>query len=556
MPGTSSGPPPVPARDPRHCAPSWCTQRAGLRLCVAREAGPESDLDLLVSTTPGTSSWFPAGLILELEELLGREGRRDHRGGAGLVLARAGARGSHSPVRDQRLYLIQMLERVERIESYTGGGRTEFLRDHKTQDAVVRSFEVVRGEAAKRVSDEVRALSPEIPWRKSCRVSRRPDPIKYEGIDLEEVWKRIEEDLPPRRLALAQLMQRPELESLRTIGSMRFGRPDGWPLRTAFSGASPMTYRPHLHVTRRYDHRHAVAGEPGSRVPGIDRGAVARVAAHGRAPDRPGEVLVEAGDTACRSSWSPRAGSRSSGPPAADRDADRRARPGPVHRRGQHALRAAARWCACARRRAGRGDRARPRASCWRSCRPTPSSSEILMRAFILRRVELIAHGLGDVVLVGSSHCAGTLRVEEFLTRNGHPYAYIDLDRDAGVQELLDRFHVGRADVPVADLPRRAVLRNPTNQQIADCLGFNDAIEPTQVRDLVIVGAGPVGAGGGGVRRLGRARRPGARVERAGRTGRLELEDRELPRVSRPASRARSSPAGPTPRRRSSARRW
>src|SRR3954464_2532666 len=74
---------------------------------------------------------------------------------------------------------------------------------------------------------------------------------------------------------------------------------------------------------------------------------------------------------------------------------------------------------------------------------------EILMRAFILRRVELIAHGLGDVVLVGSLHSAGTLRIKEFLTRNGHPYAYIDLDRDDDVQELLDRFQIGIADVPV-----------------------------------------------------------------------------------------------------------
>jgi len=59
---------------------------------------------------------------------------------------------------------------------------------------------------------------------------------------------------------------------------------------------------------------------------------------------------------------------------------------------------------------------------------------EILLRAFILRRVELIAQGLGDVVLVGSTHCAGTLRVKEFLTRNGHPHAYLDLDQasDAG----------------------------------------------------------------------------------------------------------------------------
>ena len=119
--------------------------------------------------------------------------------------------------------------------------------------------------------------------------------------------------------------------------------------------------------------------------------------------------------------------------------------------------------------------------------------SEILMRAFILRRAELIAKGLGDVVLVGSDHCSGTLRVREFLIRNGHPHTYIDLDRDEGVQELLDRFHVEAADVPVLICRGEVVLRNPTNAQIADCLGLNDAIDRTHIRDLVIVGAGPAG---------------------------------------------------------------
>ena len=119
--------------------------------------------------------------------------------------------------------------------------------------------------------------------------------------------------------------------------------------------------------------------------------------------------------------------------------------------------------------------------------------SEILMRAFILRRVELIARGLGDVVVLGSTHCAGTLRVKEFLTRNGHPFTYVDLDVDADAQELLDRFHVTDADVPVLICRGDAVLRNPSNQQIAECLGFNDAIDRTHVRDLVIVGAGPSG---------------------------------------------------------------
>ena len=119
--------------------------------------------------------------------------------------------------------------------------------------------------------------------------------------------------------------------------------------------------------------------------------------------------------------------------------------------------------------------------------------SEIIMRAFILRRVELIASGLGDVVLVGSPHCSGTLRVKEFLTRNGHPYSSIDLDRDEGVQALLDHFNVSAADVPVLICRGEIVLRNPTNRQIAECLGFNEAINQTTVRDVIIVGAGPSG---------------------------------------------------------------
>ncbi len=119
--------------------------------------------------------------------------------------------------------------------------------------------------------------------------------------------------------------------------------------------------------------------------------------------------------------------------------------------------------------------------------------SEILMRAFILRRVELIAHQVGDAVLVGSSYSAATLRIKEFLTRNGYPHAYVDLDRDPDVQELLDRFHVSLADIPVVICRGESVLRNPTNRQIADCLGFNEAIDRTHVRDLVVVGAGPSG---------------------------------------------------------------
>jgi thioredoxin reductase (NADPH) len=119
--------------------------------------------------------------------------------------------------------------------------------------------------------------------------------------------------------------------------------------------------------------------------------------------------------------------------------------------------------------------------------------SEILMRAFILRRVELVATGLGDAILIGSAHSPGTLRIKEFLTRNGHPYTYLDLDHDQDVQALLDHFHVEVADVPVLVCRGERVMRNPSNVEIADCLGFNDAIDQTHVRDLVIVGAGPAG---------------------------------------------------------------
>jgi thioredoxin reductase (NADPH) len=119
--------------------------------------------------------------------------------------------------------------------------------------------------------------------------------------------------------------------------------------------------------------------------------------------------------------------------------------------------------------------------------------SEIFMRAFLLRRTELIARDFGDVVVIGSAHSAGTLGVREFLTRNGYPFHYIDLDRDAEAQELLDRFHVTADDVPVLICRSEAVLRNPTNPEIADCLGFNDAIDPTTVSDVVIVGGGPAG---------------------------------------------------------------
>ena len=119
--------------------------------------------------------------------------------------------------------------------------------------------------------------------------------------------------------------------------------------------------------------------------------------------------------------------------------------------------------------------------------------SEILMRAFILRRLALISKGLGNVIVLGSRHCANTLRLREFLGRNAYPYTYVDLDVDKTYQAMLDRFEVKTEDVPVVICNGRTILRSPTPQELADCLGLNANIDQKQMRDLIIVGAGPSG---------------------------------------------------------------
>lgn len=119
--------------------------------------------------------------------------------------------------------------------------------------------------------------------------------------------------------------------------------------------------------------------------------------------------------------------------------------------------------------------------------------SEIFMRAFILRRMELIRQNRSSVVLMGSRYSSKTLQLREFLTRNGFPYTYVDLDLDQTSQGLLDRFEIKPEEVPVVICSNRGVMRNPSIQKLADCLGFNALIDDSQIRDVIIVGAGPSG---------------------------------------------------------------
>jgi len=119
--------------------------------------------------------------------------------------------------------------------------------------------------------------------------------------------------------------------------------------------------------------------------------------------------------------------------------------------------------------------------------------SELFMRAFILRRVGLIQSQAGDVILLGSSHSAGTLRLQQFFTRNSYPFVTLDVLTDPSVQALLDRFHVKAQDVPVVLCRGEVVLKNPSNEELAACLGMNQTIDDDRVRDVIVVGAGPSG---------------------------------------------------------------
>jgi len=119
--------------------------------------------------------------------------------------------------------------------------------------------------------------------------------------------------------------------------------------------------------------------------------------------------------------------------------------------------------------------------------------SELFMRAFILRRVALVAAQQGDLILIGSRHSAGTLRLQQFLTRNAYPYVNLDIDTDSGVQALLDRFHVTVDDIPIVICRGDKIAKNPTNEQLAECLEMNPQIDCKTVRDLIVIGAGPAG---------------------------------------------------------------
>ena len=118
---------------------------------------------------------------------------------------------------------------------------------------------------------------------------------------------------------------------------------------------------------------------------------------------------------------------------------------------------------------------------------------ERIMRALILRRVMLLETGGGGPIIVGSAESGDVLRLEGFLARNGHPHQRLDPATDPCAQALIERFHIEVRELPIVLCPNGELARNPSDDQLARCLGLVKPIDPDKIYDVVIVGAGPAG---------------------------------------------------------------
>ena len=118
--------------------------------------------------------------------------------------------------------------------------------------------------------------------------------------------------------------------------------------------------------------------------------------------------------------------------------------------------------------------------------------SDIFMEAFVARRLLMIEAGAGNVVLFGTKSSARTLVLREFLTRNGHPFNYVDIETDSCAGDLMEKLAVRTSEIPVIYCNNRYVLRNPLVAELAACIDLNINTDKG-VRDVLVIGAGPAG---------------------------------------------------------------
>jgi thioredoxin reductase (NADPH) len=118
---------------------------------------------------------------------------------------------------------------------------------------------------------------------------------------------------------------------------------------------------------------------------------------------------------------------------------------------------------------------------------------ERIMRALILRRMRLLRSGAGGPIIVGGAENADVLRLENFLDRNSHPHQRLDPNSDLCAHALIERFHITSRELPIVLCPNGAILRNPTDVELARCIGMVTSLDQDRVYDVAIVGAGPAG---------------------------------------------------------------
>ncbi|HEV8027644.1 MAG TPA: FAD-dependent oxidoreductase [Stellaceae bacterium] len=118
---------------------------------------------------------------------------------------------------------------------------------------------------------------------------------------------------------------------------------------------------------------------------------------------------------------------------------------------------------------------------------------ERIMRAVILRRTGLIQSGGVGPVIVGGDGNADVLRLENFLRRNGHPHQRLNPETDAEARALVERFQIEPGQLPIVLCAGGQVLRNPSDMELARCIGLMAPIDPNRIYDVAIVGAGPAG---------------------------------------------------------------
>src|SRR5215475_12079968 len=118
---------------------------------------------------------------------------------------------------------------------------------------------------------------------------------------------------------------------------------------------------------------------------------------------------------------------------------------------------------------------------------------ERIMRALILRRVNLLERGVGGPIIVGRADDGDVLRLAGFLRRNGHPHESLDPEADPDAKALVERFHVGAGELPIVLCPGGQLLRNPSEAELARCIGLVGPIDPNRIYDVAVVGAGPAG---------------------------------------------------------------